>query len=147
MGAQLLFLLSVPRRFLCFGPCLYVCRLLQICRCVLSSIPKTPLCNFDPIKPHFYIVKLGFTGIYIICLFLLKNIDYGYSLEPPRRGGSNEYPQSMFWAEVWKISECFIWKFSFLVVKFSVHFNRQVFVIVWSSSLLLSLRRRKSIFF
>ena len=24
------------------------------------------------------------------------NIDYGYSLEPPRRGGSNEYPQSMF---------------------------------------------------
>ena len=27
-----------------------------------------------------------------------KNIDYGYSLEPPRRGGSSEYPQSMFWS-------------------------------------------------
>ena len=27
---------------------------------------------------------------------LLKNIDCGYSLEPTRRGGSNEYPQSMF---------------------------------------------------
>ena len=25
-----------------------------------------------------------------------KNIDCGYSLEPPRRGGSNMYPQSMF---------------------------------------------------
>ena len=25
-----------------------------------------------------------------------QNIDCGYSLEPPRRGGSNEYPQSMF---------------------------------------------------
>ena len=25
-----------------------------------------------------------------------QNIDRGYSLEPPRRGGSNEYPQSMF---------------------------------------------------
>ena len=25
-----------------------------------------------------------------------QNIDYGYSLEPPQRGGSNEYPQSMF---------------------------------------------------
>ena len=25
-----------------------------------------------------------------------QNIDYGYSLEPPRQGGSNEYPQSMF---------------------------------------------------
>ena len=25
-----------------------------------------------------------------------QNIDCGYSLEPPCRGGSNEYPQSMF---------------------------------------------------
>ena len=25
-----------------------------------------------------------------------QNIDCGYSLEPPRQGGSNEYPQSMF---------------------------------------------------
>ena len=26
----------------------------------------------------------------------VQNIDCGYSLEPPRRGGSNGYPQSMF---------------------------------------------------
>ena len=25
-----------------------------------------------------------------------QNIDSGYLLEPPRRGGSNGYPQSMF---------------------------------------------------
>ena len=25
-----------------------------------------------------------------------QNIDCGYSLEPPQRGGSNEYPQSMY---------------------------------------------------
>ena len=25
-----------------------------------------------------------------------QNIDCGYSLEPPQRDGSNEYPQSMF---------------------------------------------------
>ena len=25
-----------------------------------------------------------------------QNIDCGYSLEPPRQGGSNEYPQSLF---------------------------------------------------
>ena len=31
-----------------------------------------------------------------------KNIDCGYSLEPPRRGGSNKYPQSMFLTEIWK---------------------------------------------
>ena len=29
-----------------------------------------------------------------------QNIDCGYSLEPPWRGGSNEYPQSMLWAEI-----------------------------------------------
>ena len=32
-----------------------------------------------------------------------QNLDCGYSLELPRRGGSNEYPQSMFWAEIRKI--------------------------------------------
>ena len=61
-----------------------------------QSITKTCLYNFDPLKPHFYIVKLGFAGVYIIFLISAQNIDCGYSLEPPRRGGSNEYPQSMF---------------------------------------------------
>ena len=60
------------------------------------DITKTRLYNFDPLKSHFYIVKLGFTGVYIIFLILLKNIDCGYSLELPHQGGSNEYPQSMF---------------------------------------------------
>ena len=32
-----------------------------------------------------------------------QNIDCGYSLEPPRRGGSNEYPQFMVLAEIRKI--------------------------------------------
>ena len=58
-------------------------------------------------------VKLGFTGVYIIFLISAKDINWGYSLEPPRRGGSNEYAQSMFSAEIWKISEFNIWKFSF----------------------------------
>ena len=87
----------------------------KVYSCVFRSnhaITKTCLYNIDPLKPHFYIVKLGFTGVYIIFLFLRKNIDCGYSLEQPRRGGSNEYPQSIFLAEIWKISEIFIWKFS-----------------------------------
>ena len=50
----------------------------------------------DPLKPHFCMVKLVFIGVYIIFLISAQNIDCGYSLEPPRRGGSNEYPQSMF---------------------------------------------------
>ena len=32
-----------------------------------------------------------------IFLIFAQNIDCGYTLEPPRQGGSNEYPQSMFW--------------------------------------------------
>ena len=74
---------------------------------------KIRLYNFDLLKPHFYIVKLGFIGVYTLFFsFLLKDIDSGYSLEPPLRGGSNEYPQSMFWSEIWKITEFFISKFS-----------------------------------
>ena len=37
------------------------------------SITKPYLYNVDPRKPHFYIVKVRFTGV----LFLLKNIDCG----------------------------------------------------------------------
>ena len=44
-----------------------------------------------PLKPHFYVVQ----GYILFFLFLLKSIDCMYSLEPPRQGGSNEYPQSM----------------------------------------------------
>ena len=33
-----------------------------------STIMKTSLYNFNLLKPHFYIVKLGFTGVYIIFL-------------------------------------------------------------------------------
>ena len=60
------------------------------------SITKTRLYHFDPLKPHFYIIKLGFTGVYIMFLISAKNIDCGYSLEPPLRGDSYKYPQSMF---------------------------------------------------
>ena len=34
-----------------------------------------------------------------IFLIFAQNIDFGYTLEPPRQGGSNEYPQSMFWSK------------------------------------------------
>ena len=33
-----------------------------------------------------------------------QNIDWGYSLEPPRRGGSNKYPQSMILSRNKKIN-------------------------------------------
>ena len=43
---------------------------------------------------------------YFVLIFFLifaQNIDRGYTLEPPRRGVSNEYPQFMFWTKDKKI--------------------------------------------
>ena len=37
--------------------------------------------------------------ILIFFYILAKNIQCGYTLEPPNRGGSNEYAQSMFWSK------------------------------------------------
>ena len=45
------------------------------------------------------------------------------------RGGSNEYLQSMFWVETWKIiSEFLSENFQFLEVKFSIYLNRPVYL-------------------
>ena len=49
---------------------------------ILLIITKTCLSNYDPLKPHFYIVKLGLTGVYVVFLISAQNIDCGYSLEP-----------------------------------------------------------------
>ena len=98
-------------------------------RAVDVFITKTRLYNFDPLKPHFYIVKLGFIGVYIIFLILLQDIECGCSLEPPRRGGPNKHPQSMLWAEILKIN-FFNWNFPFLVVKFSMYLNRRVYIMI-----------------
>ena len=60
------------------------------------NIRKTCPCNVYTLEPHFYTTKMGYAGVYLFFLVLLQNIDCGYSLEPPRRGGSNVYPQFMF---------------------------------------------------
>ena len=44
----------------------------------------------SPLRKHAYL------NILKILHILAQNIDCGYSLEPPRWSGSNEYPQSMF---------------------------------------------------
>ena len=70
--------------------------------CAISTIFIVCLCitktrlfkyneNFTTKKNENFQIK--FFDIFHISA---QNIDCGYSLEPPRRGGSNEYPQSMF---------------------------------------------------
>ena len=99
----------------------------QISQC-LYDITKTCLYNIDPLKPHFYIVKLGFTGIYIIFLISAQNIDYEYLLEPPRRGGSNEYHNLCFEQKYEKYQSFLSENFQFLEVKVSIYLNRRVYV-------------------
>ena len=65
---------------------------------VPRNITKTCPCNiqrfFSPVKNENFMRKK-----FDIFLIFAQNIDCGYTLEPPRRGGSNEYPQSMFWSK------------------------------------------------
>ena len=46
-------------------------------------ITKTRLYNFDPLKPHFHIVKLGFPGVYTTFLISAStlNLCFGQKYE------------------------------------------------------------------
>ena len=113
-----------------------------------GCITKTCLYNVDPFKPHFHIVKLGFTGYTLYFLFVLKNIDCGYSLEPPR-GGSKEYHNLCFEQQYEKYPSFLSENFQFLEVKFSIYLNMRVFVMVQYeySSMLISFRLFACLFF
>ena len=62
--------------------------------CFNPHYENTPI----QIYRHFHLLKLKIFRYKNSDIFHMsaQNIDCGYSLEPPRRGGSNEYPQSMF---------------------------------------------------
>ena len=61
--------------------------------------------------PHYENLPMKYNGDFFFWLknlnfhfkkmlfFFAQRIDRGYTLEPPCRGGSNEYPQSMFWSK------------------------------------------------
>ena len=65
------------------------------CSTQLKDITKTRLFKYIE---NFTTKKINFSDKKNSDIFHIsaQNIDRGYSLEPPRRGGSNEYPQSMF---------------------------------------------------
>ena len=75
----------------------------------IACITKTCLYNFDPIKPHFYIVKLGFTGVYIIFLISAEKHRLWVLV---RTAVLTSTHNLCFEQKYEKISECFIWKFS-----------------------------------
>ena len=44
------------------------------CCTKICIIMQTSPCNEYPLTPQFYIVKLGFTGVYLFCLIFAQNI-------------------------------------------------------------------------
>ena len=62
--------------------------------CITKTCPCNIL-NFSKLEK----LKIFTRIVFYIFLIFAQNIDCGYTLEPPRRGGSNEYPQSMFWSK------------------------------------------------
>ena len=93
---------------------------------------KTCLYNTDPLKPNFYIVKLGFTEVYIIFSYFCSDIVCGYTLDPLRWDCSKEYHNLYFERKYEKYQRFLSENFQFLEVKFSIymHLNRHVFVMV-----------------
>ena len=90
----------------------YLLRLLLLDAMYISWKHKI-LTPTHPLKPHLYIVKLGFTGVYIIILLIsAQKHRLWYSLELPQWGSSNEYPQCMFLSRNMKNIRIFIWKLS-----------------------------------
>ena len=78
----------------------------------------------------FYALKIRNFQLKFFDIFLIfaQNIDCGYTLEPPRRGGSNEYPQSMFWSKNKKIplyTPILLYKSG---VQGGIHYTRHVFM-------------------
>ena len=70
-------------------PCLFTVDI-STPRCAWCFITET--CPYN-IQNFFGCKNSNFHQIF----FFAQNIDCGYTLEPHRRAGSNEYPQSMFW--------------------------------------------------
>ena len=56
----------------------------------------TSLYNFDPLKPQFYIVKLGFTGVNIIFLISAQKHRLWVLVSPASSSDSNEYHNLYF---------------------------------------------------
>ena len=87
-------------------------------------ITKTCLYNFDPLKPHFCIVKLGFTGVYII--FLISAQIHRLLVLVRTAEAILTSTHNLCFEQ--KYEKYFI--FQFLEVKVSIYLNRRVFVMI-----------------
>ena len=112
--------ISIWRLLKKFTQMVPMCSYVSYCKCaVLFRITKTHLYNFDPLKPHFYIVKLGFTGVYIIFLIFAHKHRL-WVLVRTALESKNMKNNRIFLSE----------NFHFLAIKCSIYLNGHVFVMV-----------------
>ena len=95
-------------------------------------ITKTCLYNFEPLKPHFYVIKLGFRVVYII--FLISAQKHGLWVLV-RIASVRKFLRvptiSVLSRNMKNIRVSLSENFRFLEVKFSMYLNRRVFVMGW----------------
>ena len=94
----------------------------------LRFITKTRLYSFDPLKPHFYTVKLGFKGVDINFLIFHQKHRLWVLVRTASPSGSNEYHILCFEQKYENYHHLSSESFHILVVKFSTYLNRRVFV-------------------
>ena len=103
------------------------------------DITKTSLYNFDPLL--YSIVKLGFTGVYIICFIFAQKHRLWVLVRTtsPRRfyRVPTIHVLSRHMKTIWVLFFLFVFlseNFQFLEVKVSIYLNWRVFVMFWCGS-------------
>ena len=108
---------------------IYVSSIIFCCKFYIHDfiITKTCLCNFDPLKPHFYIVKLGFPGVYIIFLISAQKHRLWVLVRTAEAVLTSTH--NLCFKQKYEKYQGFLSEnFQFLEVKLSVYLNRRVFV-------------------
>ena len=82
-------------------------------------------------KPHFYAVKLGFTGVYLNFLFSAQKHRLWVLAEAVLTSTHNLCFEQKYENDQNFSSE----RFQFLVVKFPIYLNRRVFVMIYLGAL------------
>ena len=98
-----------------------------------SASRKHAYIILTPLNPHFYIVKLGFTGVYIIFLISAQK----HRLWVLVRTAVLTSTHNLCFEQIFEKYQSFLpEKIRFLEVKFSIYLNRRVFVMLltWTNS-------------
>ena len=122
-GVMVAFVLS-----LMFLLCLFVGASGRLCFEMIICITKTRLFT-TPTHTHKKKAKFSDKKKSDIFHISAQNIYCEYSLEPPRRGGSNEYPQSMFLAN--KKNNVYPCKPQFYYIKWGLRGQNYIGMFSW----------------